>query len=278
MPQRGTPSGLEEDAQTAAAFLMERVEAATNRVTSMYNAAAKHSDALRKFREKCALAIIQAASLEKVKIDAASTLKLARTEASAAKARFESSSRPRRVLNYLKAKWEVGPQPLDEANRRVGEAVRGLRSAKVEAERAWEAVDTYFNKAEAAFCKLRKAKHAHTSAETILVDLKAELVRAERQAVRTAREVTIGRCLGGDACAGATCGKMNSLFVAGRVAARLEDGFSDDQVWAPPVIRCSTPWTTTCVFIFFVYDVPRHTQDKGDNPLCVLRPRQEKLY
>lgn len=230
---------------------MERVEAATNRVTSMSEAAAKHSDALRKFREKCALAIIQAASLEKAKIDAASTLKLARTEVSAAKARFESSSRPRRVLNYLKAKWEVGLQPLDEANRRVGEAVRGLSSAKVEAERAWEVVGTYFNKAEAAFCKLLKAKVAHTSAETILVDLKAELVRAERQAVGTAREVTIGQFLAGDAYAGGRSGKMNSLFVAGRVAARLEDGFSDDQVRTPPVIRCSTPWTTSLCFYLF---------------------------
>ena len=110
----------------------------------------------------------------------------------------------------------------------MDEAVRGLPSARKEAERAWD-VHKHFNHAEALACKLHRAQHAQASAKTIPIDLMAALDLVEHQVARTAREIKVGRCFVGD-YAREISGTMGPLLVAAWIAARLQDDFSGDQV------------------------------------------------
>ena len=235
MLQHDEPSGLEQDAQEAAEGVNERVVYAAKRVASMCDAVAMFRDALEKSKAKQTLAMGQALTLEEAATAASSAVKLAR----AAKLRLENSSRPRRFLNYFKAKWDNEPRPLDvdEAERRLDEAVRALTSANKEVELAWDVVRKNFNRVEALASKLRRAQYAQASAQTILVDLKAELTRAKHQVVRTAREVHLGRCLAREVYVPGTGGRMGSLLIAARTAARSEDDSSGDEVWTPPVVH-----------------------------------------
>ena len=109
MLQHDEPSGLEQDAQEAAEGVNERVVYAAKRVASMCDAVAMFRDALEKSKAKQTLAMGQALTLEEAATAASSAVKLAR----AAKLRLENSSRPRRFLNYFKAKWDNEPRPLD---------------------------------------------------------------------------------------------------------------------------------------------------------------------
>ena len=199
-------SCLEQDAQKAADLLKDRVEFAAKRVVaSMCDAVVRFRDALDKSKAKQTLAMGQAVTLEEAEVAASSAVKLTRNEAIAAKLRLEHSSRTHRVLNYFKAKWDNEPRPLDvdEAERRLDEAVRGVTSANKEAELAWNVVHKNFNQVEALACKLRRAQYAQASAKTILVDLEAELTRAKHQVVRTAREFAlVGAWLGKSTCRG----------------------------------------------------------------------------
>ena len=238
VPQRNEPSGLEQDAQAAVDLLTDRVKFAAKRVACMSDTVVRFRDARGRSKAEEALAMSQAVPLQKVSIAASKALEHARAEASAARLRFESSSRSRRIIDYVKGKWNAEFRPLDveEAERRVEEAVRALNSARQEEDRAWDLVYEHYNHAEAVSFMLQRAQQAHASAEHILADLKAALARAKHRAVRTAREVKDGRCL-----ARKVYGNMGPLLVAARAAARSEDDSSGDQVWTPTVIRCSTP-------------------------------------
>lgn len=250
VPKEGEGSVLEQDARTAVESLKERVKTASQRVSKTYEATNRLNSALNisKAKDKCAMA--QAVPLEQAAHAASSILARARAEASAARTR-ESCSRPRRVFNYLMAKWEVGAQPLDldEAERRVGEALTVFNSVRAESDRAWELVHESLRETEAASRKLRDEQHAHTSAKKVLVDLEAALVRAKENAVdttsniETARWASEGYARGGD-------GGLGRLFMAARAAARADDCSSGDQVWTPFVTHCSTLRTNKCLPVY----------------------------
>lgn len=81
--------------------------------------------------------------------------------------------------------------------------------------------------------------------------LEAEAARAEDRAVCTANAVEVGRCWTKSVKADR---KMGSLLAAARVSlvATAEDGcFTNDEVWTPPAVRCSTPCSkNVCNYLF----------------------------
>lgn len=228
---RGSSPCLDINSRNAADVLTDRVKAAAKRVASIFGGIAKLSDALDDLNANKGRITAQATPFEKAVTLAASALKHARAEAGAARTRLESSSRPRRVLNYLKAKWDTAPQPLDvdEAERRVGEAVRVFSSVREEADRVWDVVHDHFSEAEVVAVKLHKAKAAHTSAVAALAKLDTKLVRAKRQ-VRTARTIKIGQCFAGEVHAPGGGGKLGSLLVAARVTESVGNVVSIERV------------------------------------------------
>lgn len=234
--QQHDQTAKEQEVHALINCLKARVEYAAKRVTVMGDAEVKLRHAQAYLTAKKRLALDQAGPLEKAVTTASNTLKLSRAELSAATARKASFSRPRRAFYYLKAKWDTAPLPDDmfEAQRQVAEAVRALSSARAEADRAWEVVGHYSNKAEAASGKLRLMESDHTRAKAFLVDLEAELDGAKHDAVHAERDGRASRFLAGEFCPRMKAGVFARLLAAAEAVKRLEDddvGRRRDQVW-----------------------------------------------
>ena len=252
MPKRGEPSLIEKDAHKAVESLMDRAKTASQRVAGTFQAVSRLIKALEISSAKFDSSMSYVVPFAQAAYAAESTLAHARAEASAARTRFESCSRPRRMLNFLKARWEIGVQPLDvdEAEWHVGEAQKALSSARAKSDRGWELVHEAFEASEAMLCKLRSEKRAHASAEKVLADLEAALVRAKDRAVCTASKIKVGRRLARETYVRGGDGGVDRLLGAARIAATLEDDSCGDQVWTSTVYRCSTSRTNTSLYSY----------------------------
>ena len=229
VPPQHEPSALEKDARKAVGAILQRVGTAAARANRSLVVVLQMRDALRKDNSKKTRAAQEAAKWKKTKGMAYDTLKLARAEESAVKKQYKGCSRPRRVLRYIMAGWE---SEVEKAARLADEADRVYRLSRAEAGAAREVACRCAQEEEATELFLRRAELAHASAVKIFHALEAAAARAEDRAVYAVNAVGVGRCWAKEVYARGGGDKIDPLLVAAELAASVEDGFTDDQVWS----------------------------------------------